>query len=45
MPFAITVRVGQPVLWINDDSDDHTIVSDDAFNTAGHRELKVLAAC
>src|SRR3954469_11557820 len=41
-PFAITVRVGQPVVWINNDTDDHTVVSDDAFNTAGHRGVNVL---
>jgi plastocyanin len=41
-PFAITVRVGQPVVWINNDSDDHTIVSNDAFNTAGHRGENVV---
>lgn len=41
-PFAITVRVGQPVVWINNDEDDHTIVSIDAFNTAGHRGTNVL---
>ncbi len=40
-PFAITVRVGQPVVWINNDTDDHTVVSDDAFNTAGHRGVNV----
>ncbi|PYX43981.1 MAG: hypothetical protein DMG79_21370, partial [Acidobacteria bacterium] len=40
-PFAITVRVGQPVVWINNDADDHTVVSDDAFNTAGHRGVNV----
>ena len=42
IPFAITVRVGQPVVWINNDADDHTVVSDDAFNTAGHRGTNVL---
>jgi plastocyanin len=42
VPFAITVRVGQPVIWINNDADDHTVVSDDAFNTAGHRGTNVL---
>jgi plastocyanin len=42
VPFAITVRVGQPVIWINNDTDDHTVVSDDAFNTAGHRGTNVL---
>lgn len=41
-PFAITVRLGQPVVWINNDADDHTVVSDDAFNTAGHRGTDVL---
>src|SRR5262245_26968077 len=41
-PFAITVRVGQKVVWINNDTDDHTVVSDDAFNTAGHRGVNVL---
>jgi len=42
IPFAITVRVGQPVVWINNDADDHTVVSDDAFNIAGHRGTNVL---
>lgn len=41
-PFAITVRVGQKVVWINNDSDDHTVVSDDAFTTAGHKHTNVL---
>jgi plastocyanin len=41
-PFAVTVRVGQPVVWINNDTDDHTVVSDDAFNTAGHRGTNVV---
>jgi hypothetical protein len=25
------------VQWVNNDSDDHTVVSDDAFNSAGHQ--------
>ncbi|MGZ4735602.1 MAG: cupredoxin domain-containing protein [Acidimicrobiia bacterium] len=41
-PFAATVRVGDVVRWVNRDTDDHTLVSDDAFNTAGHRGLNVL---
>ena len=41
-PFAMTIRVGQSVEWINNDADDHTVVSDDAFNTAGHRGTDVL---
>jgi plastocyanin len=36
-PFALTIRAGQSVEWINRDTDDHTVVSDDAFDTAGHR--------
>src|ERR1700675_2599896 len=36
-PFAATVRVGEVVQWVNRDTDDHTVVSDDAFNTAGHK--------
>ncbi len=42
VPFAITVRVGQAVQWINRDTDDHTVVSNDIFNTAGHRGTNVL---
>ena len=41
-PFAITVRVGQTVQWVNNDIDDHTVVSDDAFNTAGHRGVNMV---
>ena len=41
-PFAITIRVGQTVQWVNNDTDAHTVVSDDAFNTAGHRGTNVL---
>jgi plastocyanin len=41
-PFAITVKVGQPVQWVNNDADDHRVVSVDAFNTAGHRGIDVL---
>ncbi len=36
-PFAVTIRVGQKVTWVNNDSEDHYVVSDDAYNTAGHR--------
>lgn len=42
VPFTATVHVGQEVQWVNRDTDDHTLVSDDAFNTAGHRGLNVL---
>jgi len=36
-PFAITIKAGDTVQWVNRDTDDHTVVSDDAFNSAGHR--------
>ncbi len=36
-PFALTIRAGESVRWVNTDADDHTVVSDDAFNTAGHK--------
>jgi plastocyanin len=35
-PFSMTIRAGESVTWENDDTDDHTVVSDDAFNTAGN---------
>ena len=35
-PFAVTIHAGDAVKWINSDTDDHTVVSDDFFNTAGH---------
>jgi len=41
-PFATTVQVGTTVTWVNNDVDDHTLVSDDAFNTAGHFGTNVI---
>jgi len=35
-PFALSIRSGEDVQWINMDTDDHTIVSNDFFNTAGN---------
>src|SRR5713101_4755944 len=35
-PFAVIIHAGDSVQWINRDTDDHTVVSDDFFNTAGH---------
>ena len=35
-PFAVTVSVGDKVQWVNGDTDDHTVVADKAFDTAGH---------
>ena len=42
VPYHITVHVGDKVTWINQDTDDHTVVSDDAFNTEGHHGLNHL---
>src|ERR1041384_3450751 len=39
LPFAITIRPGECVEWVNQDTDDHTVVSNDAFNTTGHRGI------
>ena len=41
-PYHITVHVGDTVMWVNNDTDDHTVVSDDAFNTEGHQGLNHL---
>jgi plastocyanin len=41
-PFSQTIRVGDSVTWENDDTDDHTVVSDDAFNTAGNQGVNEL---
>jgi plastocyanin len=36
-PYALTVHTGDKVRWVNTDEDDHTVVSDDAFTTAGNK--------
>src|SRR5262249_44983035 len=36
-PYVVTIHVGDSVEWINNDTDDHTIVSNDKFTTAGHK--------
>jgi hypothetical protein len=41
-PFALTIHAGDTVEWTNFDTDDHTVVSDDAFNTAGHKRTNQL---
>jgi plastocyanin len=35
-PFALTIHTGDIVTWVNNDTDNHTIVSDNPFDTAGH---------
>lgn len=41
-PFALTIRVGDTVEWVNNDTDDHTVVSDDFFNTTGPTQVDQL---
>lgn len=41
-PFAVTVHPGDSVMWTNSDTDDHTIVSDDAFSTSKYRGVNTL---
>ena len=41
-PFALVIHVGDTVEWLNNDTDDHTVVSDDAFNTAGPQHVDVV---
>jgi plastocyanin len=38
-PYQMTIHKGDSVTWVNGDTDDHTVVSDDAFNSAGHRGI------
>lgn len=35
VPFALTIRVGETVTWTNNDTDPHTVVSDDMTNSIG----------
>jgi len=42
VPFAITIHVGDTVRWVNNDTDAHYVVSDDAFNTSGRRGVNTL---
>jgi plastocyanin len=42
VPFAVTIHVGDAVEWINTDTDDHTVVTNDFFNTGGHKGLDFL---
>jgi len=38
-PFALTINKGDVVLWTNNDTDDHTVVSDDFVNSGGPRHI------
>jgi plastocyanin len=41
-PFALTIRAGDFVQWVNMDTDNHTVVSNDFFNTAGNNGTNFL---
>jgi plastocyanin len=43
-PFVVTIHQGDVVRWVNGDTDDHTVVSDDPFTTAGHEGTNHLIA-
>ena len=43
-PFALVIHAGDSVKWSNLDADDHTVVSDDFFNTAGHQGFDQILA-
>jgi plastocyanin len=36
-PYAVTIHAGDSVKWVNTDEDDHTVVSDDAFNSTDNK--------
>jgi len=42
IPFGDVIHAGDSVTWVNNDEDDHTVVSDDAFNTAGNQGVNDL---
>jgi plastocyanin len=41
-PYSLTIHAGDTVTWVNKDTDDHTVVSDNAFNTSDHRGVNML---
>src|SRR5436190_18548012 len=41
-PFSVEIKPGDSVEWVNNDTDDHTVVSDDVFNSAGNRGVDQL---
>lgn len=41
-PYVIVIRAGEQVTWSNNDTDDHTIVSNDFFTTTNHKGTDIL---
>lgn len=42
VPFGLMIQAGDTVQWTNNDTDDHTLVSDDAFTTPSFRGVNKL---
>ncbi|MDD4975737.1 MAG: hypothetical protein PHY93_15375 [Bacteriovorax sp.] len=42
IPFAMQIKAGDTVQWTNGDTDDHTVVSDDAFTSPGFGKMNAL---
>ncbi|HEY3291315.1 MAG TPA: plastocyanin/azurin family copper-binding protein [Anaerolineae bacterium] len=42
VPFELTIHQGDTVTWINNDTDDHTVVSDSMFDSAGHKGVDMV---
>ncbi len=42
IPFAMQINEGETVQWMNNDTDDHTVVSDDAFTSPEYRKMNTL---
>ena len=41
-PFALVIKAGDQVRWVNNDEEDHAIVSDDFFTTTNHKGEDIL---
>ena len=41
LPLSLVIRAGDTVDWVNNDADDHTVVSDDFFNSTGPKNVDV----
>jgi plastocyanin len=41
-PFVTTIKAGEQVSWVNNDTDDHTVVSDDLFTTTNNKHTDML---
>ena len=42
LPFALTIHLGDSVKWVNNDTDDHTVVAVSAFTTTDHKKVNHL---